>query len=370
MAPYTMTLGGTATSSDISLGGLGAGYFATVNFSASPTVRMLNVTAPGTTVSSVGLTTATFAASVASNGAVYLITSPGGTTRTVRSLTRTGSTLSVSTVGSFTLPTSATGLLSSQADYGATSAATGFLSVNTVGLINLSTGALSWTFDPTASGHSTFDVRGCLSSTRIILKCDTHSAWELFNSSGTLLSSLSYAGTGTLPRIRPLPGGRFFMSDQVDGTDPNQFKIAVMSTTSDTLAWEWGPNTLTSNYTASNHREQIATWGDVAILGPFTQVGAPAPYDAVSLYAINCLTGEVTASATTALMGEGLSDDEQWWADATNVILTTQDNTFVAWQIVAPSTAHTYLRRWQSPAMAPSRVRPVDLRRRQTPRIT
>ena len=50
--------------------------------------------------------------------------------------------------------------------------------------------------------------------------------------------------------------------------------------------------------------------------------------------------------------------------------VTERSRLFLSLTSTPLSTGHTYLRQHQSPVMAPSRVRPIDLRRRQTPRIT
>ena len=368
----------TASSSESLLGGLDGGYVITQNGSGLPsgTIKLIAADDLGTTVDSSTLTN-TFPAETCANNAgdVYLLTSAGSpgstTTRTLRKCSQSGGTLSVTSVGSFTMAASATALDGSWLDADDSQVLVQYAGTAALSAVNTGTGALDWT--STLTGHSVTPL-ACMGGDRILVACATHSDIELWDgATPTLLDSLARDSARSATEvIVPLTTTTALYAIMVSSTSPDTLRVGVLSTASDTLSWAWGTTDHVTAWTGTSPADpgvSACAWGTTGALGPASRVYASG-YKTVPLYLVNGTTGVISATEADSSVGYGAYPDEFWWAGSGTFVVHDAYlyATLTSWSTYR--TGPTYLRQRQSPKRAPSRVRGVDLRQRQSPRIT
>lgn len=362
------TVLGTLSTAQSLIAGLGGNYVVTQDGSGNPSGTLnLRSTASLSTVASSVTLTSTFPdeSCCNNNGDAYLLTTPGsGTTVTLRSLTQSAGTLSMTTIGTFTMAAGGTSLRDSFLDPADTQVLVRYNGTSALSAVDTATGALDWT--ATLTGH-TVVPRAMMGNDRFLVTCTTHNAIELWNGTGpTLLDSLTRdPDLEYSERLVPLTATSCFYAIGVVSTATVRY--GLLSTSGDVLSWTWGPLDYATAWAASSD-VLAAAWGTTVAIGPrLAEVGSPAR----PLYVIDGDTGRVTVSDTDTSVGKGVYEGEFFWAGASSFAYhdTAGYNLITAWSYV-PATAPTYLRQRQSPLATPSRVRGVDLRQRQTTRIT
>lgn len=342
--------------------GMDDGYYANAKWPASGnrSVELRHVSAPDT-VASTTLSRLGRLILVGNAGTVYSVATIG-TAGTVYSITRSGSTISNTSIGTFTssnslhqptilyLPSDGTQIVAF-AYQGATDDI--YMGINT------STGALDYEIGIDNTAHSSTTL-GPARADRFLLLCGTDAAVELWDDTGTLIDSLATSMEGGLynSAMAPLPSSRTV----IISNGPSNKSWGIVDCSTDTLSWEYGPESLPSGL--PDYITSVVTWGETIVIRPISSGGA---------------------TPGTAFFGSsaaGLTEASVW---VSNNASTSADNSFNAMvdarnyvQVIDDTQVYSlvtvsdrsYLRQHQSPVRTPSRLRGVDLRLRQTPIIT
>lgn len=251
--------------------------------------------------------------------------------------------------------------------------------------VDVATGTRQWTVNLGALGH----LGGMLSQPAVdqfIWKCNTHNDLELWNGAGTaLLDSMSYAITGaslgSAVGVVPAEHQTFVSLDISANSDPKDIYIGSISSSGSALAWDWGPTTVTTNWTNGTASAKFtpipAAWAgtNVAVVTPFDTVTTPS--SSVSMVVVDLATQQTFSATADTLTSEAVgffSSGAYFFAfcgpgSIVKVPRTSSGNSTGIWSVLY-TVGRALLRQRQSPKRTPSRVRGPDLRQRQTPFIT
>ena len=252
------------------VGGLGGGYFVTGIFSGTAGFHLRSVADPATVVDAVSVHYGYYDGADSANGTAVAITRPAftSTTRYVNVITQSSGSLSVTQVGSFTIPSGSYRVGGVRLSYDASKAVIRYWATSHVSQVDLATGSLDWTVDPSTLGHSIANLLGTPGAGYFVQLCNTHGRVELWDSTSEL-SSVAEPTSGfyTFPKVRPLTSSRLFYVDQVWATDPNDVVAGVLDASS-SLAWSLTPVTISTNWTGTDHYVQAGSFGDAVWFGP------------------------------------------------------------------------------------------------------
>lgn len=383
-------LSSTYTGPDVMYGALDDGYLVYQSNTVYNMVEMIGQASPNTVIGSASLGGTPYFQRAGFNcaGTVFVAYNVGSSSATwnVKQITQTGGTaVNVTTIatGVSTPPTATTygrvvvtpdgaqvGL--DYIDGGGTA---------TTRVINVAGGTVAYTL--TGTGHYG-GVIAMPAQNRHLRMCSTHGSVELSDETGTILSTMSLTqlgGSVTLTSggvICPSTNRALFSGDVFYTSNPLDIFHGYMSTTGDTLSWVWGPSIVTTDWVASFKKgAATAAWGNAAVTVPGDSIGTVAPFGPVGHLRVSLDTGTVTLGAADA----GANGGCQFWGGGGymfgfggqgylwKVGLSYYGNHNGLWSVILQS-ATTYLRQRQSEVRAPSRVRGVDLRQRQTNRVT
>ena len=378
MALYTATLLTTWTRPSDSganarylIGGLGGGYFLTSKPTTNEVLQSWSVSSPTTEADSETL--------VAGEGVQDMDRDNAGVTwlrrrtatssiKELSSTSQSGGVITVTDKGTWTADTGTVGKLliggdTAKAVYHQTSSSPR----KTYGLAT-STAATNFTL--TWSASHTGSVIAMPSDDRVLIHCTVDGQYELWQgSTATQLDTLALQnGQADFATCRAVGGGKVFFSERASTS--NNMNVGVIDTAGDSLTWAYGPTTVANDWGTRNPISEALN--GIVTLIPNGNVGADA-----TMYVYDTTTGEINAAAgPSPYIGTGGNSNFSVgavWVDASTVVIGADSSssvTWSAWSITALSTAPTYLRQRQSEVRTPSRVRGVDLRQSQTPRVT
>lgn len=224
--------------------------------------------------------------------------------------------------------------------------------------VDTSDASQNWSLDMDALTGHTPTMLGVFGPDRVLLSCSTHSELELWGG-GSLLDSIATYWTPTGREATPVSNDLALVWRSGSG----QLSAGRLSATSDVLAWEWGPTAFSSGWGASVSAATRSFDTAVIAVPDGSSSGS-------ALWTIDATTGTITATGTDSSVGEGMYSGH--WRD----LAAASSNGFAVagvsgsgytWSLVPTQTGVKYLRLRQSPVYTPSRVRPIDLRQRQTP---
>lgn len=349
-------------------GGFGGGYFLTLK----PGLRIIEtwqVDDPTTMLDSFDGGATNYFQGFARNNAgdVYAIRNTSTSSiKTLARITQSAGALTVTDVGDWTASTPTSGLLYLSAD----DSEIVYQQLSPRRTMGLSTTDASTNFDIlwSTTAHNGWVV-ACPAPDRFISYCSTHTDYELWEGSTTTLLDSMADDTGQAEDVYPCSVGlNEVMWVARSGTETHT--IGLLDTSADTLAWRWGPTTLSTP--GWDVMDGIAeSRGTLATIA--AEADPTFPYSSISFYVVNTATGAVGASTASTLIGQGATFSytvgAMWVADDVAILgpENTDTDDWSAWTIT--STTPTYLRQRQSAVRAPSRVRPVNLRNRQTTMI-
>ena len=256
---------------DMLVGGLGGGYFVTGAFDGPAEFHLRSVADPATVADTVSVPYGYFDGADSANGTAVAITRPAftSTTRYVNVITQSSGSLSVTQVGSFTIPSGTYQLDGVHLSYDASKAVIRYWLTGLVSQVDLATGSLDWTVDPSTLGHSDTRLLGTPGAGYFVQLCNTHGNVELWDSTSELSSVAEPTSAFyPYPQVRPLTSSRLFYVDQVSAfPDPNDVVAGVLDASS-SLAWSLTPVTISTNWTGPDHGVQAGSFGDAVWFGP------------------------------------------------------------------------------------------------------
>lgn len=356
-------------------GGLGDGYFYTTVTSTDQEIRLwqtADLTGPVDTTYVTGPSNTIYRAAHNNAGDCFVTRRiTAGVSYSLAEVSNAGATLSVSSVGTVYVGTNQSLFV------GADPSQVLCQSGGTAIAWSTSTAGTAYSVD-TAASHATTTVLTTPAADYFLGYCSTHTDYELWDGvGGTVVSSLNdaYSWGSTLVSVCPISTHRTFVAGYTDGTDPKEFRVGVLSSSDDSLAWEWGPTTLTTNWsigTAIDVSPFVTAWGNAVLLGPADELDSPPPTTA-SWYVVDARTGEVSASEPNVYAGSGIGINNNTgavWAGSNQFVIWPGDANPQDWTAWLATPTSALLRQRQSPKRTPSRVRGPDLRQRQTPFIT
>jgi hypothetical protein len=379
---YTVSLADTfANTTEQLRGTLDNGYFVTSSESAGTiTLSLYNVNDPTTVLdtdtSLLNTSGNAFLTAQNNSGSIYAQTYSDASNYLLSSIDESAGALVISNRGTFAVPTATY----NQHMWLTPDGGQVLLRQNANGkrCVGLSTVDASQDFDlDTSSGHASgYGVAAFPASDRVITYCYTHDAFELWDGpGGTLLDSLDdssfYFTPAGFPVAWPSIGthNTFLVVDTDSAADPRELNLGVLLSSGDTLTMVWQTLGYVTNWAeADTTALQVASvWGGLVFFGVRTSAsGSP-----ISVYVVDYSTGDVYPSPAESAALPGIFDRSVGWAGPDYVVafqgfVGTPDWTI--WSVLA-AAGPTYLRQRQSPVRAPSRVRGIDLRQRQTPII-
>jgi hypothetical protein len=337
-------------------GGFGDGYFLTIK-PGLQIIELWQVDSPSTALDSFDGGATNFFEGFARNsvGDVYARRNSSTSTDTVLArITQSSGTLTVTDIGTWTADTSTSGTLHLSADdseivYHQSSPR------RTMGL-STTDASVSWDIVWSSTSHNGWVV-ATPAPDRFICYCSTHTDYELWEgSTATLLDSMNDTyGNGT--DVYPCSVGlNQVMWVEDSGTETHA--VGLLDTSADTLAWAWGPTSLsTPGWSVITAIAEAR--GTLATIAPESSPADPDP--AISFYIVDTVTGEIAASPGDTLIGQGAvftrTVGAMWVADDIAMLgpEATNTSTWSSWTI-ATLTAPRLLRQRQSPKRTPSRV--------------
>ena len=364
--PPTITYygGGTAGLSESIFAGFDGGYFIT-NTAAVGGFSLRSVTAPDTEVSSYPIQTVGLNVAHNTAGQVYAIGSATSTTCYLSSVAVSGTAFTVGTAGTFTHTPSNTRFRALSYD------GTEFLvfdQTNTKFLVLSTVNASVVTTTTNASFASVWPVAAA-GSGRIVATDSATGEFELWDTAQLDTLAFSHTVNGTNPKpVIPIGTDRLFFCMGIDSTNPIQLWIGVLSTAGNVLSYEW-ESTITTQWSSTNSLVMLADVKDgFATIVPRRQFVDDPSY----LYTVDVNAGDYLESASDTNVAPGANLNTQTYAGRNYFVWTEANapNQIRVWSLTYAATGSTYLRRRQSPAYTPSRVRPPQLRQRQRPEVT
>jgi hypothetical protein len=223
-------------------------------------------------------------------------------------------------------------------------------------------GSLTWDATMGTAGQLLAAPRG----DRFLLQAGFTGDIRLYDDTGTELDAITgrsgaaeqyqWQSIDTVGNVGYLVGIRT-SPPYVDAT----YYYRVLDATTDTLAWTSAEGSVTTDH-ANNTYYQWDVWEGQAVWGPADAAATG------SIYWLDMNTGG-TASGTRS--------SDTFYVTACGLYASVGFNddvySYTVWNSPVPppvTSGFTYLRQRQSPVRAPSRVRGIDLRQRQTPIIT
>lgn len=251
----------------------------------------------------------------------------------------------------------------------------------TVRGVNTADATENWSWTPVSLGHGTATpprLVGSFGASRVLMYCTTHDDLELWDDTGSLLDSIApptdyhWSGRDVFPI-----GADLIVASTIGTTtssDPQAAQVKRLSAAGDVLSYLWSTDITTDwGPTRSWQSPALAGAGDAITL--VSTGGASGTATAMSLYVIDGATGTSYPSTPDSHLIVGLdagysSSNVLAFAGTDRLVVNGDAAVGSIWSVIGTRSAPTYLRRRQSPAYTPSRVRGVDIRQRQTPIIT